>query len=59
MSDLWWRIFLLDRFGYLSHRFVGSGPNLANDLHREAHHFRHALGSKHDQGDGKDYNDLE
>ncbi len=52
-------IFLLHRFGYLAHRFIGGGPNLAQDLHRHAYHFRHALGPQHNQGHGKNYDNLE
>jgi len=37
-------IFLLHRFGYLTHRLIGGGPNLAQDLHRHPNHFRHAFG---------------
>ena len=53
------RVFLLDRFGYLPHRLVSGGSNLAQDLHRHANHFGHALGTEHDQRHREDNNDLE
>lgn len=42
------RVFLLDRVGDLAHRLVSGGPDLAQDLHHQTHHFGHALGTEHD-----------
>jgi hypothetical protein len=36
------------RLGYLPHRLVGRGADLAQNLYRRAHHFGHALGTQHD-----------
>jgi hypothetical protein len=40
--------FLLHRLGYFAHCLVGSGANLAQNLHYQAHDFRHPFGAQHD-----------